>query len=309
MSTSDTQSPGFLGLASRHNAADPRGVVILPLPLDLTASWKRGTAEGPRAIVDASLHIEHFDDELDIDIASEVGGISTLVEPELPTDPELACRAIEALANDLVQLDRMLVSLGGEHSITPPLVRAHRALWPDLCVVQIDAHADIRDTYKGSRHNHACPMRRLVESGIHVTGVGIRSLDGSEREFVSSQLSRMFLATEVAGRLAEHADRVVASLPSRHVYLSVDLDGLDPSVVPAVGTPVPGGLGWYETMAFLRTLATSCRIVGADVVELSPREGLHAADAAAARLVYKLIGYARCAGVITRPGSPASPGA
>jgi len=126
---------------------------------------------------------------------------------------------------------------------------------------------------------------------VHLTGVGIRSVDESEKGFIDNDRSRLFLATEVAGRLAERADEIVDSLPSRRVYLTIDLDGLDPAVIPAVGTPVPGGLGWHETLAFLRRLAAGTEIVGADVVELSPSAGLHYADAAAARLVCKLIGY------------------
>ena len=172
-----------------------------------------------------------------------------------------------------------------------PLIAAHRRVWPDLCVLHVDAHADMRDTYQGSPYNHACPMRRVMELGVHVTSVGIRSMERSETGFRSSPTSRILLASEVVGRLEELAGEIVAGLPSRHVYVTVDLDGLDPSVVPAVGTPVPGGLGWYETLSLLRAVAANRTVVGADVVELCPREGLHYADAAAARLAAKLIAY------------------
>jgi agmatinase len=266
-------------------------VSILPLPVDLTTCWKRGTDDGPAAILTASHHIETWDEELDAEFPDAVGGITTLPLPELPTDPAAMVRAVEALAATELDPGRLLVGLGGEHTVTAPLVRAHRRLWPELCVVQIDAHADIRDTYMGTPHNHACPMRRIVEEGTHVTGIGIRSVDVSEREFIASDRSRLHLAHEVVGRLEHLAEEIVDSLPSTDVYLTVDLDGLDPSVVPAVGTPIPGGLGWCETLAFLRVLAGRTHIVGADVVELCPQPGLHHADAAAARLVYKLLGY------------------
>jgi agmatinase len=130
-----------------------------------------------------------------------------------------------------------------------------------------------------------------MESGVHVTSVGIRSMDVDERQFLESPTSRIWRAHEVAGRLAERSAEILDGLPSGTVYLTIDLDGLDPSVCPAVGTPVPGGLGWYETLSFIRALASRTRIVGADVVELSPRQDLPMADAAAAKLVYKIIGY------------------
>jgi agmatinase len=281
--------PTFLDLPPQ----DPEscGVMVLPLPVDLTCSWERGTAAGPQAIIAASHHIELYDEEVSAVPSIAAGGIATAAEPELPTDPLAAFEAIAGLAGSLVRRERQLISLGGEHSVTAALVHAHRTVWPDLCVVQIDAHADMRDSYRGSRFNHACPMRRIMDEGVHVTGIGIRSLDESEKGYMLSDLSRIYPAHQVAGRLAEKTREIVGALPSRHVYLTVDLDGLDPSVVPAVGTPVPGGLGWHETLIFLRVLAGSREIIGADVVELSPRPGLHYADAAAARLIHKLIAY------------------
>jgi len=286
-----TCTHGFLDLPPSSCDPSTAGVAILSLPVDLTASWKRGTAEGPAAIIEASHHIEHYDDELALDLTRAAGGIVTVDTPVLPTDPSALVGRIQELAAAWIQHDRLLLALGGEHSVTWPLVQAHLKEWPDLCVVQIDAHADLRDTYMGTPYNHACPMRRIVDAGVHLTGVGIRSVDESEKGFIDSDRSRLFLATDVAGRLEDRADAIIDSLPSRRVYLTIDLDGLDPAVVPAVGTPVPGGLGWYETLAFLRRLAARTEIIGADVVELCPRKGLHYADAAAARLVCKLIGY------------------
>lgn len=285
------ENPGFLGLEPGDAEPERAGALVLPLPLDITASWGRGTDRGPAALIHASHHLELYDEELDLDVAAAVGGIATWPTPVLPGEPRAAFEAIGALAGELLRPDRLLLSLGGEHSVTHPLVLAHRRLWPGLCVLQVDAHADMRASYLGSEHNHACPMRRLMEAGVHVTSVGIRSMDESERPFLRSQQSRIWLAHEVAGRLAERAAEIVDALPAQEVYLTIDLDGLDPSVCPAVGTPVPGGLGWYETLALVRTLAERRRIVGADVVELSPREGLHLADAAAAKLAYKIIGY------------------
>jgi len=287
----DLIRPNFLNLDDEASDPDRSGVLVLPLPLDITASWKRGTADGPAAILAASHHIEFYDEELDATPWELVGGIATHPTPELPVDPGAAESAIFEIAAPLVCPDRMLLSLGGEHAVTAPLVRAHRGLWPSLSVVQVDAHADLRDSYLGSRYNHACPMRRIVEDGVHLTGIGIRSLDESERRFVRGERSRLYLGHQVAGRLASLADEIIDGVPAGPVYLTIDLDGFDPAVVPAVGTPVPGGLGWNETLAFIRRLCESRQIIGADVVELAPRDGLHYADAAAARLVHKIIGY------------------
>lgn len=287
----DFTHPTFLNLGPELSDRRRSAVTVLPLPLDLTASWQRGAGAGPAAIIAASHHVEFYDEELRIDPCSLVGGVATHSAPELPTDPATAIREIHALASELVEQDRLLLSLGGEHSVTFPLVRAHRRLWPDLSVVQIDAHADMRPSYMATPYNHACPMYRIMEMGVHVTAVGVRSLDESESSFIHSERSRIFFASDVVGRLESWCEPIIDSIPSDEVYLTIDLDGLDPTIVPAVGTPVPGGLGWYETLAFVRRLAEEKRLVGADIVELAPRPGLHHADAAAARLAYKLIAY------------------
>ncbi|MFC1500136.1 agmatinase [Candidatus Zixiibacteriota bacterium] len=281
----------FLALPPELSDPDGSRVMILPLPLDLTCSWEQGTAAGPGAIIEASTHIEYYDEELGFETAVVAGGIATLPEPALPDDPAMAADTIESLAAGLIGIDRFLLSLGGEHSVTWPLVKAHRDVWPNLCVLQIDAHADLRDTYHGSPFNHACPMRRIRELEIPVTAVGIRSSDVSEVALLDDDLHSTFMAYDVAGRLVDRIDDIMATLTAEHIYITIDLDGLDPSVIPAVGTPVPGGLGWYETLDLLRAVCGTGRVVGADVVELSPRQGLHHADAAAARLVNKMIGY------------------
>jgi agmatinase len=287
----DYSNPNFLDLGPEDSDHENSGVLILPLPLDLTASWKRGTAAGPGAIIEASHHIERFDEELRLDPCRTIGGIATHPSPVLSTDPQRATDEIHGLASELVRPGRLLIALGGEHSVSFPLVQAHLNTWPELSVVQIDAHADMRSSYMGSDYNHACPMRRIVELGVHVTSVGVRSVDESEAPFIEGEHSRMFLASNVAGRLDELGEEIVESIPSTDVYLTIDLDGFDPSVVPAVGTPVPGGLGWHETLSLVRRLMDSRRVVGADVVELCPHPGLHYADAAAARLVYKIIAF------------------
>ncbi|MFC1627812.1 agmatinase [Gemmatimonadota bacterium] len=281
----------FLDLPPELSDPEESGVMILPIPLDLTVSWKSGTAGGPAAILEASSHIEYYDEEIQGNPATLIGGITTHAIPELPGEPAVAMDAIEALASGLLRRERTLISLGGEHSITYPLVKAHQREWPDLSVLQIDAHADLRDTYNGSRFNHACPMRRIMEEGVHVTAVGIRSVDESEAPLLDGVLRTTFLAHERVGSMEERTAAIISAIPGDDVYLTIDLDGLDSSLVPAVGTPVPGGLEWYETLSLLRALCMEKRVVGADVVELCPGEGMHASDSVAARLVFKLVAY------------------
>lgn len=281
----------FLNLPPELSNPDTSGAMILPLPLDLTASWKRGTDAGPQAIIAASHHIEYFDEELGFTPVERLGGIATYPELEFPKEPAAAADAIRTIAAELIREGRMLVALGGEHSITHPLVQAHRRKWPDLCVLQIDAHADLRDEYMGSAHNHACPMRRILEMGIHVTAVGVRSVDETEAPLLDGPLRKTFLDIQTRDCFRDFIPRIIESLPGNHVYLTVDLDGLDPAIAPAVGTPVPGGLSWYDTLALVRSLSREKTVVGADVVELMPREDLHGTDSLAARLVYKIITY------------------
>lgn len=281
----------FLDLPPELSDPERSGALILPLPLDLTVSWKSGTADGPAAILEASTHIECYDEEVRGKPATTIGGIATHAIPELPREPAAAMETIETLATGLLRRERTLISLGGEHSITWPLVKAHHEVWPDLCVLQIDAHADLRDTYNGSPFNHACPMRRIMELGVHVTAVGIRSVDESEAPLLDGELRTTFLAHERTGSVEERTAGIISAIPGEDVYVTIDLDGLDSSLVPAVGTPVPGGLEWYETLSLLRALCREKRVVGADVVELCPGEGLHGSDSVAARLVFKLIAY------------------
>ena len=287
----DLYISSFLNLPPDLSNPEKSTIQVLPLPLDITCSWKSGTSEGPAAIVEASHHIELYDEEVGFEPVEEVGGIVTHPAPDLPADPEAAAIAVEEIAAALIDESRLMVALGGEHSITYPLVRAHREIWPDLCVLQIDAHADLRDSYHGSRYNHACPMRRINDMGVHVTALGIRSVDSSEIHLLEGDLRKTFPAHQVVGRLGELIDEIIQSLPEENLYITIDLDGLDPSVVGAVGTPVPGGFDWFETLYLLRILFRTKNVIGADVVELSPREGFHSSDSVAARLVYKMVAY------------------
>jgi len=265
--------------------------VVLPIPYDATSSGNTaGTREGPAAIIDASQDLELYDLETGGEPAAV--GIHTL--PELApilSGPEQMTAAIHACARALLDDGKVIVGLGGEHSVTLGLVQAHLDHFPDLGVLCLDAHADLRDEYLGTPFGHACVSRRVLAL-CPLVQVGVRSASGPEAPLVQQARDDglLFLASELRAdpRLV---DRIAAALPA-NVYVSVDLDVFDPSLMAAVDLPEPGGLLWAEVLAVLRAVAERRRIVGADVVELSPREGPRACAFLAARLAYRLIGYA-----------------
>jgi agmatinase len=266
---------------------DESRAVILPVPVDRTTTYVGGTRNGPREILEASSHMELWDDELGIDVHGV--GIFTLPEMELPfgeLEPLMA--EIRRVASEIFSRDKFLVTLGGEHSITPPLVAAAAAKYRGLSVLQIDAHADLRDCYMGTRHNHACAMRRALEHAP-VTQVGIRSMSTEEAQAVRSLKTRIFYDHSMR-RDPRWIDQVVEGL-SETVYITIDVDGLDPAIMPATGTPEPGGLSWYETLALLRATIERRTVIGCDVVELSPLPGIIAPNFLCAKLVYKILTY------------------
>ena len=262
-------------------------VVILPVPLDRTTSYVPGTRTGPHEILVASSHMELWDEETGTDVHGI--GIYTLPEMELPFG-EMAplVDEIERVAYEVIGRDKFLVTIGGEHSITPPLVSAAARKYPGLSVLQIDAHADMRDAYMGSTHNHACAMRRALQFAT-VTQVGIRSLSTEEAEALPKLKSTVFYDADMRNDPA-WIDKIVESL-SDDVYVTIDVDGMDPAIMPATGTPEPGGLSWPEITRLLRATAERRRIVSADIVELSPIPGMIAPNFLCAKLLYKLLTY------------------
>jgi agmatinase len=267
------------------------GAVVLPIPYDATASANTvGTREGPQAIIDASQDLELLDLELGFEPASV--GIHTLPElaPQLGS-PEQMQKAIREVTGELLRDGKMVVALGGEHSVTIGLAQAHAERYNNLGFLSLDAHGDLRDEYLGTKYSHACVGRRLLELGPLVQ-VGIRSASLEEAPTITDRRNAGFLlAMDDIRDNGSWLGRAIAALPE-NVYVSVDLDVFDPSVMAAVDLPEPGGLLWHEVIALLRLIGQERHIVGCDIVELAPREGPRACTFLAAKLAYKLIGFA-----------------
>jgi agmatinase len=274
-------------------------VVILPVPLDRTTSYVAGTRNGPHEILVASSHMELWDEETQTDVHSI--GIFTLPEMEFPfARIDEVIQEIRRVASELVGRDKFPVMLGGEHSLTAPVVAALAGKHPGLSVLQIDAHADLRDTFMGTPHNHACVMRRVLEYA-RATQVGIRSLSPEEAAAIPTLPTEIFYDFNMR-QDPDWIERVVDSL-GETVYITIDCDAFDPAIMPAVGTPEPGGLTWYEMLALLRRVIEARKVVGFDLVELCPLAGNVAPNFLCAKLIYKILSY-RFGAEVLRRGRP-----
>jgi agmatinase len=273
----------FLGLPENLSRYEMAKVVVLPIPYESTLSFQSGSRYGPQAIISASRQLETYDDDTGSNPSTI--GIATLPELEqVISSPQDMQEAIYRACLKILDDGKFVVSLGGEHSITYPLVRAHKDKFAGLSVVQIDAHTDLRDSYQGSKFSHACVMSRVAEIAPFIA-VGIRSFSGQENEekFRGSLIKISQLRNNY-----EIFEKNIAKL-AENVYITIDLDAFDPSVMPSVGTPEPGGLSWDEVMKIVDTLLSQKKVVGVDIVELSPQPGLAYADFTAAKLAYKII--------------------
>ena len=262
-------------------------VVILPIPLDRTTSYVPGTRNGPHEILVASSHMELWDEETQTDVHSI--GIYTLPEMEFPFGSmDEVVAEIRRVSGEIVNRGKFPLVLGGEHSITPAVVAAVTKKFPGLSVLQLDAHADLRDSFMGTPHNHACAMRRTLEFA-RTTQVAIRSLSTEEAAAVPSLPTRIFYDYNMR-QDPNWMDCVVESL-SDTVYITIDVDSFDPAIMPATGTPEPGGLSWYEALTLLRKVIEHRTVVGCDIVELSPMGGNVAPNLLCAKLIYKILSY------------------
>lgn len=277
----------FLGLPSEFAEFEKSEFVILPVSYEQTTTYQKGTKHAPQAIIAASQEVETFDEELKFEACK--AGICTQNQMEITTlGPQKMLEKIYQATKELVNKGKKVVMVGGEHTVSIGAVKAFCEKYPDLSVLQMDAHADLRDRYQENRFSHACVMRRIGELS-HFVGVGIRNLSEEEHEFIQKNKPDVFLAQELRN-FNRWKEKVLGKVGS-DVYLTFDLDFFDPSIMPAVGTPEPGGLLWFETLDFLKKLVYERNLVGFDVVELCPIPGLVAPDFLAARLIYKIIGY------------------
>ncbi len=295
---SEAPPRNFLGLPPEH--ADPRraAVLILPVPYEATTSYLGGAKLGPQAILDASRAVELYDHELDDEPYAI--GVGTLPEVHLTNaGPEAAMKQLRRAYAATLDRGKFVIMLGGEHSISGPPILEHAARLKKkgrrLSVLQLDAHGDLRDTWEGTPYSHACVMRRVVDH-VDLVQVGIRAIDGAERRLMRRRRDSIttVFAEEVAAD-ESWIDRVLLTL-GPDVYLTIDVDYFDPSLIPSTGTPEPGGGTWYPTMRLLERVFMAKRVVAADVVELAPIPGMAAPDFLVAKLVYRLIGYYRAYG-------------
>ncbi|MBK7704887.1 MAG: agmatinase [Acidobacteria bacterium] len=290
MSESADLPMNFGGIAEDDcSSFEKARVVVFPVSYEGTVSYGTGTGEGAMAIVDASRNMELYEEETDAEVYRI--GIHTTEEFKPRETPEEMMRDLHSAAAGLLETGKFLCMLGAEHSVSAPVIRAHAEKFHDLSVLQIDAHADLRDEYDGTPHSHASIMARVVKDmRIPSVQVGIRSLSGEEARAIADGLpTKIYWARDVAGR-TDWIDEAIGHL-TENVYLTIDIDGLDPSLVPTTGTPEPGGLGWYETLTLIRKLAESRRIVGMDLVEFSKTENSDAPAFLCAKLVYKTLAY------------------
>ncbi len=276
----------FLALDPQEHSLERSRVVLLPVPYDATTSYRSGARDGPAAIIEASRQMEDYDPELGCDPSTV--GIYTApeLEPHAGGPEAMAARVHQAVAW-YAGRDKLVGILGGEHSLTAGAVRAVVERTEDVSVLVFDAQADLREEYQGTPSSHASAVRRIADHAP-VTLVGVRSMTGGEEALARARSIPLF--TRGPEPITD-VEAIVEGL-SANVYVSFDLDAFDPSFMAAVGTPEPGGLGWWEALAILRAVAERRRIVGFDVVELAPAEGPEACAYTAAKLVYKVIAYA-----------------
>ena len=269
-------------------AFDDAAAAVLPVPYEATVSYGGGTARGPEAILDASTQVELYDEQLGREPFR--AGIWTDAPLDVAGTTEQVVARIRERVARLMDAGKWVLMLGGEHSITPGAVAAAASRHSGLRVVQLDAHADLREEYEGDRWSHACAMARCLDLGVTLTAIGIRNYSAGEARRIGAGIPGYRIVH--GWELRDHAriERALEGVDGHPVYLTVDVDYFDPGIVPATGTPEPGGGAWWPTLELLDGLFARANVVACDVVELAPAPGLHHADFAAARLAYKLIG-------------------
>lgn len=272
----------FGGLEKKYSDYKNAKIVVLPLPFDKTSTWGKGADKGPRAIIDASRNMELYDIETGTEVYEK--GIHT-ARPITAKTPEKLAEITYEKVKSFLNDEKFVVCLGGEHSVSAGPIRAHMEKWPQASILHIDAHSDRRDSYLGSKYNHACIMARAQEWCDSIVSVGIRSMDSTELK--KAARDTIIYAHEIANDKG-WIERVLSNL-RKDVYITIDLDGFDCGIMPSTGTPEPGGLSWYDVNNLINKVSEKKNIIGFDVVELAPNKNNKAPDFIAAKLVYRIL--------------------
>ena len=271
-------------LPEEYSNPEDAGIIVIPVAYDETSTWIKGADKGPTAIIDASANMELYDIDTDSEVYKQGIFTENTIAGDLSTIEMI--EAVNEAVRYYLEKNKFTVVIGGEHSVSIGSIKAYARHYSDLTVLQLDAHADLREEYNGSKHNHACVMARTKEL-CPIVQVGIRSMDSSEVE--SMDKSRAFLAKDIYNN-RDWIEKVISIL-SDNVYITIDLDVFDPSIMPSTGTPEPGGLLWYDVLALLKSVTENRNVVAFDVVELCPDDRNRAPDFMAAKLIYKLLSY------------------
>jgi agmatinase len=289
MSESAQLPVNFGGIADEGlSSFDGARIVVWPVAYEGTVSYGTGTGRGAEAVIEASRNMELYDEETDGEVYRL--GIHTLEASPPVEPPEAMMKSLLERARGLIGTGKFVAMIGGEHSVSAPVIEAHAERYENLSVLQIDAHADLRDTYDGTPHSHASIMARVTRDlKIPAVQCGIRSISAEEARAIDELPTRIFWAKDIVGR-TDWWEEAVSGL-TENVYLTIDIDGLDPSLVAQTGTPEPGGLGWYEVVGLIRTLARTRRVVGMDLTEYSYVEGFDASAFLCAKLIYKSLSF------------------
>lgn len=277
----------FAGLEDDVSNYNGSKVVILPMPYEKTTTYIKGTKNGPNAIIKSSRNMEIYDEELQKNNSNM--GVCTLNPLIIDKNPEEMVNDVYENVKKLLDDKKFVVVIGGEHSITPGCIKAFAENYDELSVLQLDAHTDLREEYDGTKFSHACAMKRSLEFCNNIVPVGIRSFCDEEADFIKQNKMKIFLAKDIFDN-NNWIDEAVSRL-SKNVYITFDLDVLDPSIMPSVGTPEPGGLYYYKLLKLLKKIFIVRNVVGFDVVELCPNENNVSPDFTAAKIIYKMIGY------------------
>ena len=272
----------YAGIPDKYARLDDAKVVLIPIPYDGTSTWGKGADKGPDAFLAASENMELFD----IETRTEVYRKGVYLAPPVTEDasPEKMVESVYKTTKNYLKQDKFVTLFGGEHSVSIGSIRAFNETFEDLTVVQIDAHADLRPSYEGSTCNHACAVYEASKT-TNLIQVGIRSMDVEELENMDE--NQVYFAHNL---YEDWMDDAIGQM-TPNVFITIDLDAFDPSIMPSTGTPEPGGLFWYETLDFLRMIFKKKNVVGFDIVELAPNENEKSSDFLAAKLYYKMLSY------------------